>query len=79
MTAHFAKRGNLADVSAKSASLGTVAQLLGTMVILSLSSSARYFALFIFVFNLFMGFRIDIRLGLYCCIEQSQQEIPGSP
>ena len=32
MTAHFAKRGNLADVSAKSASLGTVAQLLGTMV-----------------------------------------------
>ena len=34
MTAHFAKRGNLADVSAKSASLGTVAQLLGTMVYL---------------------------------------------
>jgi hypothetical protein len=34
MTAHFAKRGNLADVSAKSASLGTVAQLLGTMVFL---------------------------------------------
>jgi hypothetical protein len=32
MTAHFAKRGNLADVSAKSASLGTVAQLVGTMV-----------------------------------------------
>lgn len=32
MTAHFAKRGNLADVSAKSASLGTVAQLLGTIV-----------------------------------------------
>jgi hypothetical protein len=32
MTAHFAKRGNLADVSAKSASQGTVAQLIGTMV-----------------------------------------------
>jgi hypothetical protein len=32
MTAHFAKRGNLADVSAKSASLGTVAQLIGTIV-----------------------------------------------
>ena len=32
MTAHFAKRGNLADVSAKSASLATVAQLLGTAV-----------------------------------------------
>ena len=32
MTAHFAKKGNLADVSAKSASLGTVAQLIGTMV-----------------------------------------------
>jgi hypothetical protein len=37
MTAHFAKRGNLADVSAKSASLGTVAQLLGTMVLLNLN------------------------------------------
>jgi hypothetical protein len=32
MTAHFAKRGNLADVSAKSSSVGTVAQLVGTMV-----------------------------------------------
>jgi len=30
MTAHFAKRGNLADISAKGASLGTVAQLVGT-------------------------------------------------
>src|SRR5271163_4012455 len=33
MTAHFAKRGNLADVSAKSASLGIVAQLIGTIVL----------------------------------------------
>ena len=33
MTAHFAKRGNLADVSAKSSSVGTVAQLVGTVVI----------------------------------------------
>jgi Vitamin B6 photo-protection and homoeostasis len=33
MTAHFAKRGNLADVSAKSSSVGTVAQLVGTMVL----------------------------------------------
>jgi hypothetical protein len=39
MTAHFAKRGNLADVSAKSASLGTVAQLLGTMVYFPMNCS----------------------------------------
>ena len=32
MTAHFARRGNLADVSAKSASLGTLAQLVGMVV-----------------------------------------------
>jgi Vitamin B6 photo-protection and homoeostasis len=32
MTAHFARRGNLADLSAKGASLGTVAQLVGTAV-----------------------------------------------
>ena len=32
LTMHFAKRGNLADVSAKGHSLATVAQLMGTMV-----------------------------------------------
>ena len=37
ITAHFAKWGNLADVSAKSTSLATVSQLLGTVV----SSSRR--------------------------------------
>lgn len=42
MTAHFAKRGNLADVSAKSASLGTVAQLLGTIVRFPCSSTLLY-------------------------------------
>ena len=45
MTAHFAKRGNLADVSAKSASLGTVAQLLGTMVFLL---SSPFFVFYVF-------------------------------
>jgi len=32
ITAHFAKWGNLADVSAKSTSLATVSQLFGTIV-----------------------------------------------
>ena len=32
ITSHFARRGNLADVSAKSTSLATVSQLIGTLV-----------------------------------------------